>query len=486
MMGSSLERMEDLMSLAPDAIAFRREHDLLGERDVPADAYYGIQTLRAVENFHLADLSISHFPILVRALAMVKKAAAIANQRCGLLPEPKATAITKACDDVIAGTLDHAFVVDLFQGGAGTSSNMNMNEVIANRALEYLGHARGQYAFLHPNDDVNMSQSTNDVYPTAIRLAIILSRFEVSEGLDRLIAAFTAKAEDFAGIVKIGRTQLQDAVPISLGQEFSAFATTLREDRARVEEAANLFREINLGGTAVGTRLNADPIYATYAVAELSKISGVEFVQSENLLEASWDTGAYVLFSSILKRIAVKLSKIANDLRLLSSGPRAGFGEIRLPPMQPGSSIMPGKVNPVIPEAVNQVCFQVIGNDLTVTLAAEAGQLQLNAFEPVIIYNILTSMRLIARAMNHLASRCVDGITANELQCRRGADASVALATALIPLIGYERAVEIAKAALASGQTVLEVAAQAGLDPLLLARVLDPLSMTGVKQGGAS
>jgi aspartate ammonia-lyase len=474
------------MAMEPETVKLRREHDLLGERDVPADAYYGIQTLRAVENFHLAELPISHFPILVRALAMVKKAAARANNLCGLLPDTKSTAIAKACDDVIAGELDHAFVVDVFQGGAGTSSNMNMNEVIANRALEYLGHARGQYAFLHPNDDVNMSQSTNDVYPTAIRLAIILSRYEVSEGLGRLIAAFTAKAEEFAGIVKIGRTQLQDAVPISLGQEFSAFATTLREDQARIEEAASLFREINLGGTAVGTRLNADPLYAAHAVAELSRISGVDLVQSENLLEASWDTGAYVLFSGVLKRIAVKLSKIANDLRLLSSGPRAGLGEIRLPPMQPGSSIMPGKVNPVIPEAVNQVCFQVIGNDLTVTLAAEAGQLQLNAFEPVIIYNILTSMRLIARAMNHLATRCIDGITANEARCRAGAEASVALATALIPFIGYERAVEIAKTALTSGQTVLQVAAQAGLDPLLLARVLDPLNMTGTKPHGSS
>jgi aspartate ammonia-lyase len=461
------------------AANFRREHDLLGEREVPIEAYYGIQTLRAAENFHLADVPISHFPNLVRALAMVKKAAAIANHALGHLAEEKAAAIDKACDDVIAGTLDHAFVVDVFQGGAGTSSNMNMNEVIANRGLEYLGHPRGHYGFLHPNDDVNMSQSTNDVYPTAIRLAIILSRHEVSEGLGRLILAFTAKAEEFAGIVKIGRTQLQDAVPISLGQEFSAFATTLREDQARLEEGAALFHEINLGGTAVGTRLNADPLYATRAVAELSRISGTDFVQSENLLEASWDTGAYVLFSSVLKRIAVKLSKIANDLRLLSSGPRAGIAEIRLPAMQPGSSIMPGKINPVIPEAVNQVCFQVIGNDLTVTMAAEAGQLQLNAFEPVIIYNILTSMRLIARAMNHLASRCVDGITANDVQARRGAEASVALASALVPLIGYERAVEIAKTAAASGRTVFEVAVSAGIDPVVAARLLDPQTMAG-------
>ncbi len=457
----------------------RREHDLLGERDVPEAAYYGIQTLRAAENFRFADLPISHFPMLVRALAMVKKAAAIANHACGLLPSGKEAAILRACDDVISGALDASFIVDVFQGGAGTSSNMNMNEVIANRALDYLGRPHGDYAALHPNDDVNMSQSTNDAYPTAVRLAIIMSSQEVAEGLECLIRAFSAKAEEFADIVKIGRTQLQDAVPIRLGQEFGAYAVTLREDEARIGEAAHLFCEVNLGGTAVGTSLNADPLYAARAVAELSALSGIKLVQSENLLEASWDTGAYVLFSGVLKRVAVKLSKIANDLRLLSSGPRAGLGEIRLPPMQPGSSIMPGKVNPVIPEAVNQICFQVIGNDLAVTMAAEAGQLQLNAFEPVIVFNILISMRLLARAMETLATRCVAGISADTARCRAGAEASVALAAALVPLIGYEHSVEIAKLALASGRTIRDVALAEGLDQGLIEHLLDPLNMTG-------
>lgn len=460
------------------AAGTRREHDQLGERTLPEDAYYGIQTLRAFENFRFADLPIRHFPMLIRALAMVKKAAAIANHACGLLSSEKHAAILRACDDVIEGKLDSSFIVDVIQGGAGTSSNMNMNEVIANRALDYLGRRRGDYAALHPNDDVNMSQSTNDAYPTAVRLAIILSSKEVAEGLETLIAAFAAKAEEFADMVKIGRTQLQDAVPIRLGQEFGAYAATLREDEARIGEAAHLFCEVNLGGTAVGTGLNAHPLYAARAVAELSALSGVHLVRAENLLEASWDTGAYVLFSGVLKRIAVKLSKIANDLRLLSSGPRAGLGEIRLPPMQPGSSIMPGKINPVIPEAVNEVCFQVIGNDLAVTMAAEAGQLQLNAFEPVIASNILASMRLLARAMTSLALRCVAGITADEARCRAGAEASVALAAALVPAIGYERSVEIAKAALASGRTIREVALNEGLDAALVDDLLDPLHMS--------
>ncbi len=298
----------------------RREHDLLGERDVPEDVYYGIQTLRAAENFHFTDLPISHFPALIQALAMVKKAAAIANSACGLLPLTKEAAILSACDDVIAGTLDSSFIVDVLQGGAGTSVNMNMNEVIANRGLDYLGRPRGDYAALHPIDDVNMSQSTNDAYPTAVRLAIIMSSREVAAALETLIAAFCAKAEEFADIVKIGRTQLQDAVPIRLGEEFGAYAVTLREDEARIAEAAHLFCEVNLGGTAVGTSLNADPCYAARAVGALSEISGVKLVQSVNLLEASWDTGAYVLFSGVLKRIAVKLSKIASDLRLYPAG----------------------------------------------------------------------------------------------------------------------------------------------------------------------
>ncbi|ENR66677.1 aspartate ammonia-lyase [Brucella abortus] len=455
----------------------RREQDSLGERDIPMDAYFGIQTLRAVENFSLSDVALNHIPALVRALAMVKKAAATANYKLRQLPEPKYAAIVAACDDIIDGLLMEQFVVDVFQGGAGTSSNMNANEVIANRALEHLGRPRGDYQTIHPNDDVNMSQSTNDVYPTAVRLALLLSQNQVQTALHRLIAAFEAKGREFATVIKIGRTQLQDAVPITLGQEFEAFAATLREDTARLEEVAALFREVNLGGTAIGTRINASHAYAEQAIAELSQISGIELKAAGNLVEASWDTGAFVTFSGILRRIAVKLSKIATDLRLLSSGPRSGLGEIRLPAVQPGSSIMPGKVNPVIPESVNQVCYQVIGNDLTVTMAAESGQLQLNAFEPLIVYNILSSMRLLGRAMTNLAERCVDGIEANVERCRAGAEESISLATALVPVVGYARAAEIAKQALASGQTVMEVAISKGLDASALTIMLDPLRM---------
>ncbi len=458
--------------------ATRLEHDSLGERHVPSDAYYGVQTLRAAENFAISGIAISSFPTLLRALAMVKKAAALANAAEGHLPEWKCAAIAAACDDVIAGRLpEAAFPVDVLQGGAGTSTNMNMNEVLANRALEHLGHSRGDYATIHPNDDVNLSQSTNDVYPTAVRLAIVLATHETSAAVELLAAAFEAKAAEFADVVKLGRTQLQDAVPITLGQEFGAFAVTLREDRGRLREATGLLREVNLGGTAVGTRINASPAYAARAIVELTALCGEQMIQAENLVEASWDSGAFVMFSGVLKRLATKLSKISNDLRLLSSGPRGGFGEIRLPAMQPGSSIMPGKVNPVIPEAVNQVCFQVIGNDLAVTMAAEAGQLQLNAFEPSIAFNLLTSLRLLGRAAATLAEKCVRGIEADVARCRANAEASIALATALNPLLGYEATAKIAKAALATGRTVRQVAIEAGVDPDAADRLLDPLAM---------
>lgn len=456
---------------------FRLEHDSLGEREIPADAYFGIQTLRAIENFSLSDIALSHFPALVRALAMVKKAAAISNHATQQLGEPKFTAIARACDDIIGGDLIEHFLVDVFQGGAGTSSNMNANEVIANRALEHLGRPRGDYQTVHPNDDINMSQSTNDVYPTAVRLALLLCRAELQSALAGLISAFEQKGHEFAGVIKIGRTQLQDAVPITLGQEFEAFAATLREDTARLDEVGSFFQEINLGGTAVGTRINASRAYAERAIEELSRISGFDLKAASNLLEASWDTGAFVTFSGILRRIAVKLSKISNDLRLLSSGPRSGLGEIRLPPVQPGSSIMPGKVNPVIPESVNQVCYQVIGNDLAVTMAAESGQLQLNAFEPLIVYNLLTSMRLLGRAMTNLAERCVVGIEANVERCRSGAEASISVATALVPIVGYGQAVEIAKQALASGRTVMEIALSQGLDERMLEELLNPMHL---------
>ncbi|MEX2353514.1 MAG: aspartate ammonia-lyase, partial [Gammaproteobacteria bacterium] len=356
---------------------------------------------------------ICHFPELIIALAQVKQAAVRANRELGLIDKGKAAVIDQACSEIVEGKLHEEFVVDLIQGGAGTSTNMNANEVIANRALELLGRNKGEYHHLHPNNDVNMSQSTNDVYPTALRLALIYGDDPLVAALVELKTALLAKGNEFRDILKIGRTQLQDAVPMTLGQEFTGWAVTLQEDIDRMAELARLFCEVNLGGTAIGTGINAHPGYAELVVTHLPSITGFPFRLAGNLVEATSDTGSFVLYSSMLKRLAVKLSKIANDLRLMSSGPRAGFNEINLPPMQPGSSIMPGKVNPVIPEAVNQVAFQVIGNDLTVTFAAEGGQLQLNAFEPVIIYNLMSSIRMLTHATHMFTDKCIRGITAN-------------------------------------------------------------------------
>ncbi|KSV65385.1 aspartate ammonia-lyase [Sinorhizobium sp. Sb3] len=442
---------------SPSTCTMRSERDSLGEVEVPADAYYGAQTARAIGNFQISGIPISHYPLFIRALALTKKAAALANHQIGDLTSEKKRAIAMACDDVANGQLLDQFAVDVFQGGAGTSTNMNVNEVIANRALEHLGLPRGRFDVIHPNNDVNLAQSTNDVYPTAIRLALLFSYRELSTAIERLASAFEAKAGEFGDIVKLGRTQLQDAVPMTLGQEFMAFAVTLREDVLRLEEAARLLEEINLGGTAIGTGITADPAYTTIATQELCRITGIELRPASDLVEACWDTGAFVHFSGTLKRTAVKLSKISNDLRLLSSGPRGGFGEINLPPMQPGSSIMPGKVNPVIPEVVNQVAFQVIGADLVVTLAAEAGQLQLNAMEPVIVFNLLQSMKLLTNASETLTAKCIVGITANIERCRQNLEAGTALATALVSLLGYERSAQIAKEVLETGRTISEV-----------------------------
>ncbi len=436
----------------------RKEHDLLGEREVPADAFYGVQTLRASENFQITDIPLSHFPNFVIALAMVKKAAARANRKLGHLDAEIADAIGQACDDIIDGEYHEQFIVDMIQGGAGTSTNMNANEVIANRALEILGHSKGEYKKLHPNNHVNLSQSTNDVYPTAIRLAILLSYEDLTRAMERLCDELKKKGSEFSGIVKMGRTQLQDAVPMTLGQEFDAFCATVTEDVDRIRELVKFMREINLGATAIGTGINTDPDYAGIAVAELTEVSGLDLVQAADMIEATSDTGGFVIFSGVLRRVAIKISKVCNDLRLLSSGPRTGLNEINLPAMQPGSSIMPGKVNPVIPEVVNQVAYQVIGNDLTVTMAAEAGQLQLNVMEPVIAFNLLQSMRMMTRAMNVLAERCIRGITANEERCRDLVMNSIGLVTALNPYIGYENSTRIAKKALESGRGVAELA----------------------------
>lgn len=442
----------------------RIERDSLGEYHVPADALFGVHTARARDNFRISGLPLSQFPELVRALAMVKKAAAAANSKLGVLPAEKSAAIQAACDALLSGEHHAHFVVDMMQGGAGTSTNMNANEVIANLALEQLGHAKGDYRHLHPNDDVNRSQSTNDVYPTALRLAILMSMPGLTQEHQRLCDAFEAKAAEFDAIPKLGRTQLQDAVPMTLGQEFRSFANTIEEDIERLRDVSELLFEVNLGGTAIGTGLNAPEGYGPVAVAELAAISGFPLRPARNLVEASSDLGAFVAYSGILRRVAVKLSKICNDLRLLSSGPRSGLGEIRLPPVQAGSSIMPGKVNPVIPEVVNQVAYQVIGNDLTVTMAAEAGQLQLNAMEPIAILNILQSIRILTSAMACLTDRCITGIEADADRCAFLLENSMALATSLVPVIGYERAAQVAKHALAQGLSIPQALSALGIE----------------------
>ncbi len=437
--------------------ATRREHDLLGERDVPAEYYYGIQTLRALENFNISGVTISFYPDLIDALAMVKQAAAEANSGLGLLDPKIKDAIVAACREITNGRFQNQFVVDMIQGGAGTSTNMNANEVIANRALEILGFSKGDYQHCHPLNHVNMSQSTNDAYPTAVKIALYRSNAKLVKVLESLIDSFRNKAREFAQVIKMGRTQLQDAVPMTLGQEFDAYAVTLSEEIERLNQNVKLFLEINMGATAIGTGINADPDYPEKVLKHLRQITGLDLTLATNLVEATQDTGAFVMYSSAVKRLAVKLSKISNDLRLLSSGPRTGFNEINLPPMQPGSSIMPGKVNPVIPEVVNQIAFKVIGNDLTITLAAEGGQLELNVFEPVIVQSLFESIEMLKNGMNTLKYRCIDGITANEERCRNMVYNSIGLVTALNPYIGYEASTQLAKEALVSNRSVYEL-----------------------------
>jgi aspartate ammonia-lyase len=441
----------------------RREHDLLGERDVPHEAYYGVHTLRALENFTITGRPIAGHPDLVAALAAVKQAAATANRELGLLDPSRAEAIIAACREVRAGALHEHFAVDVIQGGAGTSTNMNANEVIANRALELLGHERGQYEHLHPLEHVNLGQSTNDVYPTAVKVAVALLVGRLRTAMLELADAFAAKSVEFVDVVKMGRTQLQDAVPMTLGQEFGTYAVMVREDAARLAEAQLLVAEVNLGGTAIGTGLNAHPRYAELACRELAALTGLPLVAAEDLVEATQDVGAFVQLSGVLKRTAVKLSKICNDLRLLSSGPRAGLREIVLPSVQAGSSIMPGKVNPVIPEVVNQVAFAVVGHDVTVSMAAEAGQLQLNAFEPVIAHSLLESASQLEAACRALATRCVTGITTDPTRLRATVERSIGLVTALTPELGYEAATRLAAEALASDRSIPELVLEHGL-----------------------
>lgn len=441
----------------------RIEHDFLGDMPIPDDAYWGVHSARAVENFPISGNTVAQMPDLVRALAFVKKAAAQANADLGVIDRPRADAIVRACDDLVRGELHDQFVVDVIQGGAGTSTNMNANEVIANRALEHLGAVKGRYDVLHPNDHVNASQSTNDVYPTALRVAAWFGINELLAAMAALRGAFEGKADEFKSVLKIGRTQLQDAVPMTLGQEFLAFAIMIGEDEARLREARTRITEVNLGATAIGTGINAPAGYAEKVIPLLAHISGVPVVKAANLVEATQDTGGFVQLSGVLKRVACKLSKICNDLRLLSSGPQAGFGDIHLPARQAGSSIMPGKVNPVIPEVMNQVAFEVIGNDVTITMASEAGQLQLNAFEPIMGWALFKSVKHLTQACKTLQVNCVEGIQANhELLARRVAE-SVTLVTALNPIIGYEKAALIAKTALKTGGTIADVADALGI-----------------------
>lgn len=459
----------------------RVEHDLLGDKKIPADAYYGVQSARAMENFSISGVKLHLYPDLIKGLAMVKMAAARANRDCGKLPADVTRGIEAACQDLIDGKLHDQFDIDVFQGGAGTSTNMAANEVIANRALEHMGRKKGQYEFCNPHDHVNLAQSTNDAYPTALHVAFLLGNDRLAAELDRLVEAFRRKGKAFASVIKMGRTQLQDAVPMTLGQEFNAWAQSLADEVTALRRVANVLCEINMGGTAIGTGLNAPAGFAQKCAAHLETIAGKPIRMAVDLVEATQDTQSYVLYSSVLKSVAIKLSKICNDLRLLSSGPRAGLREINLPPMQPGSSIMPGKVNPVIPEVVNQVCFRVIGSDLTVTMAAEAGQLQLNVMEPVIAACIFEAQTLFINAAASLRVHCVDGITANEDICRRLVEQSIGIVTALNPVLGYETATRLAAEAMKTGKGVVDlVREQKLLTEAQIADVLDPRKMCGV------
>jgi aspartate ammonia-lyase len=467
------ERVESLIS------SVRNEHDSLGEREVPNHAYYGVQTLRGVENFPLSGIRLYHFEHFIRAFAYVKKAAALANGELGVLDSVKAEAIVKACDEIVAGKLHDQFVIDMFQGGAGTSTNMNANEVIANRALEILGHRKGDYQHLHPNDHVNCSQSTNDAYPTAIKLGVVLTLRDTLSALRELRAVLDAKASEFADVLKMGRTENQDAVPMTLGQEFSAYAVMIGEGIRHLTRAGEEFLAINMGATAIGTGINSPPGYATLCTQRLAEVSGIPVTLADNLVEATQDSGEFALMSSTMKTAAVQLSKICNDLRWMSSGPRCGLYEIRLPSMQPGSSIMPGKVNPVVPEVVSQICFQIIGADVTVSMAAEASELELNMAEPVIAFNLFFGLTLLRNAAIILHSRCIAGIEANRERCLEYVRNSIGLVTALNPVLGYERSAAIAKEALKTGGSVYDLVLQKGwLTKDRLDDLLRPENMT--------
>lgn len=460
-----------------DGNQFRLEHDSIGTKEVPIDAYFGVQTLRAYENFRITGLKMH--PEIITSLAHIKKAAAITNCEVGMLEKPIAEAIVKACDEIAEGKFRKYFIVDPIQGGAGTSLNMNANEVIANRAIEHLGGEKGDYHLVNPNDHVNCGQSTNDVIPTAGKLTSLKLLEKCEEQLRRLYSVLCDKAEEFDSVIKMGRTQMQDAVPIRLGQEFHAYSVAVSRDINRISKAKDEMRTVNMGGTAIGTGVNADQRYLQRIVPNLAEITGTSLVQAYDLIDSTQSLDPFVAVSGSLKACAVTLSKIANDLRLMSSGPRAGFGEINLPARQNGSSIMPGKVNPVIPEVVNQVAFNIIGNDMTITMAAEAGQLELNAFEPIVFYCLFQSIDTLTYAVQTFVDNCITGITANVERCRELVDNSIGIVTALCPFIGYERAAELAKRALKENTSVRKLILEEKImTEEELDNVLNPITMT--------
>ena len=462
-------------------IKTRLEKDSIGELQVPADAYYGVQSLRGAQNFPIIEQKLN--PLFIKNMARIKKAAAIVNCSIGALEPHKRDAIVQACDEIVDGHFLKDFIVDAIQGGAGTSANMNANEVIANRAIEILGGEKGDYTIVHPNDDVNMAQSTNDVIPTAGKMTVVDLIRPLLENMEALRDAFASKAAEFDGIIKMGRTQLQDAVPIRLGQEFTAYATVTARDIRRIAQAEREMHSINMGGSAIGTSINVEPRYLEEIAPAISAVAGYPVEIADDLIEATQNLDGFACVSSALKTFAINLSKIANDLRLLSSGPRTGIGEINLPAKQNGSSIMPGKVNPVIPEVVNQVAFLVMGHDLTISAVIEAGQLELNAFEPVLFYQLFESISALTNAVNTLTVNCVQGITANEDKCRENVEKSVGIVTAIVPFVGYQRSAAIAKESLRTGVSVREIILRDKLlDKKELEKILDPVAMTSARQ----
>ena len=457
---------------------FRIESDLIGAREIPSSALYGVQTLRGIENFPISNFHLQDYDLFIHGLAVTKMAAAKANHELGLLTDEQAKAIQTACKELLDGKHHDQFPVDMIQGGAGTTTNMNANEVIANRALELMGHQRGEYQYCSPNDHVNCSQSTNDAYPTAIHVGLYYKHLSFLPHLEQLIEALRNKANEFAHVIKMGRTQLQDAVPMTLGQTFSGFASILSDEILHLNEAAADFLTVNMGATAIGTGICAEPGYSEKCVKAMCDITGFEFKLAADLVGATSDTSCMIGYSSALRRLAVKVNKICNDLRLLACGPRCGLSEFNLPPMQPGSSIMPGKVNPVIPEVMSQICYKVMGNDLCVTMAGDAAQMELNAMEPVMAQCCFESLDLMMNGFDTLRTRCIVGITANEERCKNEVHNSIGVVTALNPVIGYKNSTKIAKEALETGRSVYDLILEHDiLDKEDLDKILSPENM---------